>query len=214
MSGWMKGRGVQVKKVTDAEGQGGGWKNGDKVNCVVERIAMDSTDNENVIKQHGQDGADNFINIMLRVLGDKDGRFKKSVIFHKLFMFSENAVRASGDCQFLASYAALQDEGDQGYYADLIESDQEPDNEILENMIGLEVGITVGVMNDGGRESVFVRKLSAPFDFEKEAAAPANNGGRSGRSSAPAGGDRGRGRAGAASEAPADSGRGRGRGRS
>lgn len=166
--GWMSGKGVKVKKATDAESSGGGFKDGDRVNCRLERIALDSTDNEFVVKQHGADGADSFINIMLRSLGKKDGASKNAVIFHKLFIASENAVRAAGDCQYLATYATIKDEEDKGYYADLIENEQEPDDAILKDMIGMEVGITVGVMNDGGRDSVFVRKLSMPFDFDNE----------------------------------------------
>lgn len=186
MAGWMSGKNVQVKKVTEAEGAGSGWKEGDKVNCIIERCALDSTDNESVVSQHGE-GADEFPNIMLRVQGDKDGRFKNSCIFHKLFLFSTNAVRAAGDCQFLATYAAIQDEQDEGYYDDLINTDEKPDNEILADLVGLEVGITVGVMDNGGRQSVFVRKVSPPFDWDKEEAAANKSG--SGDS---AGGRRGR----------------------
>lgn len=203
MSGWMRGRNVQVKKSTAAEGTNGSWKNNDRVNCIVERIALDSTDNEGVVKQHGA-GADNFINIMLRVQGDKDGRFKNSVIFHKLFIESENDVRAAADCQFLASYAAIKDEDDAGYYADLIESEEKPDNEILADLKGLEVGITVGVMDNNGNQSVFVRKLSVPFDWDVEEAKEAKGGRSGGRS--------GRGRSGGGEEAATET-RGRGRGR-
>lgn len=180
MSGWMKSTGVNVKKATEAEGTGSGWKEGQKVNCRVERCAMDSTDNEYVVKQHGA-GADEFPNIMLRVLGDKDGRFKNSCIFQKLYLFSENAVRAAGDCQFLATYAAIKDEEDPGYYADLIESDEKPDNEILADLIGLEVGITVGVMDNNGKQSVFVRKIEMPFDWDKLAEKETNKGTAEGR---------------------------------
>lgn len=188
MAGWMSGKNVKVKKTTQAEGAGGGWKEGDKVNCRIERAGMDSTDNESVIAQHGS-GADKFPNIMLRVLGDKDGRFAKACLFHKLFIFSENAVRAAGDCQYLATYAAIKDEEDPGYYDDLINTTEEPDNDILADLIGLEVGITVGVMDNNGRQSQFVRKVSMPFDWDKEAEADAGKsaggaaaGGRRGRS--------------------------------
>lgn len=202
--GWMSGKGVKVKKSTDAESSGGGFKDGDRVNCRLERIALDSTDNEFVVKQHGEDGAANFVNIMLRSLGKKDGSSKNAVIFHKLFTASENAVRASGDCQYLATYATIKDEEDNGYYADLIESDQEPDDSILKDMIGMEVGITVGVMNDGGRDSVFVRKLSMPFDFDNEEdAAPKTDRGSRGR----------RGRGGESDGGGESGGRSRGRGR-
>lgn len=203
MSGWMRGAGVKVKKSKAAEGANGSWKNNDRVNCIIERIALDSTDNEGVVKQHGA-GADNFINIMLRVQGDKDGRFKNSVIFHKLFIESENEVRAAGDCQYLASYAAIKDEEDPGYYEDLIESDQKPDNEILADLKGLEVGITVGVMDNNGNQSVFVRKLSTAFDWDAEEAKE-EKGGRSG-------GRAGRGRSGGSEDSATET-RGRGRGR-
>lgn len=203
MSGWMKSTGVNVKKATEAEGTGSGWKEGKKVNCRIERCAMDSTDNEFVVKQHGA-GADEFPNIMLRVQGDKDGRFKNSCIFQKLYLFSENAVRASGDCQFLATYAAIKDEEDAGYYADLIESDEKPDNEILADLIGLEVGITVGVMDNGGKQSVFVRKVEMPFDWDKLAEKETNKG-----SSDEGRGRRGRGGNGGGEASTEDGNRGR-----
>lgn len=209
MAGWMSGKNVQVKKTTEAEGAGGGWKEGTKVNCRIERCALDSTDNDYIVKQHGA-GADEFPAIMLRVIGDKDGRFANACLFHKLYLYSDNTVRAAGDCQFLAAYAAIKDEEDPGYYDDLIESDQKPDNEILADLIGLEVGIRVGVMDNNGKQSQFVRAVSMPFDWDKEAQADAakgaggaTSGGRRGRSGGAAGGaqqeaapTRGRGRAG------------------
>ncbi len=219
---WMKSAGVNIKKSTSAEGTNNNWKEGDKANFHIDRIAIDSTDNENVVSQHGVDGAGFFINAMLRCDGNKDGQFKNSVIFHKLYIQSENAVRAAADCQFLASYAAIKDLEDPGYYADLIENDQEPDNEILRDLINLQVGVTVGVANfkDGREPTIFVRKISEPFDFdveEAQASAGGRAGGRSsGRNGGRAGGATGRGRSGASDNTesePADTGRGRGRGR-
>lgn len=148
---------------------GGGFKNGDRANMVVERIAIKSTDNANVIEKQGEEAAGEYINIMWRVKETADGKNVKRCVFQNLFIASIDAKRASTDAQYLAAICTLAEENHNtdGIYADIIESDEKPDDAILADLIGVSAGVVVGVMEQQGRDaSEFVRALSEPYVFE------------------------------------------------
>lgn len=177
---WMnKNSGVKAPtRSTSAEGkQGGGsfFKNGDKANFNIERISMKSSDNAKVIEKHGKEGADNYVNIMWRINAHESGRESKSVVFHNLFIFSEDVERASKDVQFLATICTLAEaQGIDGIYADIIETDEMPDDSVLADLIGVKAGAVVGVMDQKGRDpSTFIRNLDEEYVFEDSTAAGA-----------------------------------------
>lgn len=150
-------------------GGGGGFKNGDRANMVVERISIKSSDNANVIEKQGAEAAGEYINIMWRVKETADGKNVNRCVFQNLFIASIDGGRASRDAQFLAAICVLAEENHStdGIYADIIESDEKPDDAILADLIGVSAGIVVGVMEQQGRDaSEFVRALSEPYVFE------------------------------------------------
>lgn len=177
---WMnKNSGVKAPtRSTSAEGkQGGGsfFKNGDKANFNIERISMKSSDNANVIEKHGKEGADNYVNIMWRINAHESGRESKSVVFQNLYIFSEDVERASKDVQFLATICTLAEaQGVDGIYADIIEADELPDDNILADLIGTKAGAVVGVMEQKGQDpSTFIRNIHEEHVFEDGAASGA-----------------------------------------
>ncbi len=173
---WMnKNSGVKAPtRSTSAEGkQGGGsfFKNGDKANFIIERISMKSSDNANVIEKHGKEGADNYVNIMWRINAHESGRESKSVVFQNLYILSEDAERASKDIQFLATICTLAEaQGVDGIYADIIEADELPDDNMLADLTGTKAGAVVGVMEPKGRDpSTFIRVIREEYVFEDNA---------------------------------------------
>lgn len=184
---WMS-KNTQAKaptRTTNAEGSqgGGGFKNGDKANFQLERIAFDPTDNAAVVAEHGADGADSRISIMWRTVETPDGKMLKSCLFQKLYLASTKPGRADQDAQYLAAIAAIAEDkhGVENIYADLIEADEEPDDELLKELIGTRIRGVVGVVdNKGQRPTEFIRSLSEaePFESAGESEAVAGSGRR------------------------------------
>ena len=181
---WMtKNTGIKAPtRSTKAETSGGGgFKNGDRANMLLERISIKSTDNANVVDKHGKEAAGEYISIMWRVKETGDGKNINRCIFQNLFCFSKDPKRASTDAQYLATICTLAEDnhGVDGIYADIIEASEKPDDTVLADLIGISGGIVVGVMEQQGRDnSEFVRSLHEPYVFEAANDAVAQGSGR------------------------------------
>lgn len=181
MSNWMtRNTGIKAPtRSTSAEGKsGGGFKNGDRANVTLERIAIKASENANIIAKHGREAAENTINIMWRVNGTADGKNVKRCVFQNLYPFSIDTDRAAKDAQFLATICTLAEaQGTDGIYDDVIEADEFPDDTILADLIGTNGGIVVGVMENVGQDnSEFVRALHEEYVFEEASDAGATQG--------------------------------------
>lgn len=171
MSNWMtKNTGIKAPtRSTTADGRnGGGFKNGDHANVTLERISVKSSTNEQVIAKHGEEGAGQYISIMWRIKGTADGRNVNRCLFQNLFVLSKESQRAANDAQYLATICTLaEQQGTDDIYADVIEGDEFPDDNVLADLIGTHGGVVVGVMENPGRDnSEFVRYLCEQYVFE------------------------------------------------
>lgn len=174
---WMtKNTGIAAPQRTSeaASAAGAGFKDGDQANVRLERIALKPSDNAEVIKQHGEDGAENAIGIMWRVKETSDGKNVNRCLFQTLYIMSSNATRAAQDAQYLATICTLAEDnhGIDGIYGDIIEGSDMPDDELMKDLIGVDAGASVGVFlpkNDkpGQQASEFVRALKGAYDFSE-----------------------------------------------